>query len=200
MSELTRLNEAVAPHVARARGGDEQAFAELVQACRQQIYRWALVQTGDPDDAEDVTQEVLVRLHGGIRSYRSQSRFTTWLYQITRNAGLEHHRRLTRQERLLNRTRNSVLVLRPASADTETVDALSSQGVAALVRGFLTTLPQRQREVFDLVDLQDHAPSEVARMLGLNPITVRAHLHRARRALRARLLARHPELVEEWGS
>ena len=57
-------------------------------------------------------------------------------------------------------------------------------------------LPRRQREIFYLADLEGFAPVEIAERLGMNPVTVRAHLLRARRALRARLLERHPELTE----
>jgi len=58
-------------------------------------------------------------------------------------------------------------------------------------------LPGRQREVFHLTEVEGLAATEVAERLGMNPVTVRAHLFRARRALRARILARHPELAED---
>ena len=194
MSDLSRLNDAVEPLVERARAGDETGFEELVRQCHQQIYRWALVHTGDADDAEDVAQEVLVRLHAGLRRYQARSRFTTWLFQITRNTAAEFHRRRKSRERALERHRALEL------ADAESRDqseAPPGGRLARLVRAFLTDLPLRQREVFDLVDLQDHAPIEVSRMLGMNPVTVRAHLFRARRAIREQILKRHPDVVEE---
>jgi RNA polymerase sigma-70 factor (ECF subfamily) len=73
-------------------------------------------------------------------------------------------------------------------------------GIADVVREFLTELPQRQREVFNLVDLQDATSIEVSEMLNMKPVTVRANLFRARRALRARILERHPALAEEYRS
>ncbi len=196
MSDLSRLNEAVEPLVERARAGDEAGFEELVRQCHQQIYRWALVQTGDADDAEDVAQEVLVRVHAGLRRYQARSRFTTWLFQITRNTSAEFHRRRRSRERALERHRALELV-DAESSDSQT-EASHGSTLARLVRGFLTDLPLRQREVFDLVDLQDHAPIEVSEMLGMNPVTVRAHLFRARRAIRERILRRHPDLVEDY--
>jgi RNA polymerase sigma-70 factor (ECF subfamily) len=66
----------------------------------------------------------------------------------------------------------------------------------ATARRALAGLPLRQREVFDLVDLQGHAPHEAAAMLGLSHGTVRAHLFRARRAVRAAILALDPALLE----
>jgi RNA polymerase sigma-70 factor (ECF subfamily) len=139
VSALERLNESVAPLVARARRGDTEAFAEVVEACRPLIYRWSVVVTGDLDDAEDVTQEVLVRF---------------WLYRITQNAA---------RDRLRSRQRRQRFAL-----ETETMSNPEGEGPAgrmlgaelgAVVRQFLTSLPERQRQVLNLVDLQDHTPT-----------------------------------------
>jgi len=196
VSDLSRLNEAVGPLIERAQAGDPEGFEELVRQCHQQIYRWALVQTGDSDDAEDVTQEVLVRLHMGIRRYHARSRFTTWLYQVTRNAAAEFHRRRKSRQRTLERHREHGAI--DAELATGNAGMPPDGGLAKLVRGFLHDLPTRQREVFDLVDLQQYAPVEVSKMLKMNPGTVRAHLFRARRTMRERILARYPDLVEEY--
>ncbi|MGD8726982.1 MAG: RNA polymerase sigma factor, partial [Gemmatimonadales bacterium] len=159
--------------------------------------RWALVKTGDADDSEDVTQEVLVRLHMGIRRFRARARFTTWLYQVTTNTAAELHRRRRSRQRTLERHREQLAVDAHA-ADDVGADLATDRNLAALVRNFLQDLPLRQREVFDLVDLQDYAPIEVSKMLRMNPATVRAHLFRARRAIRGRILERHPDLIEEY--
>jgi RNA polymerase sigma factor (sigma-70 family) len=68
--------------------------------------------------------------------------------------------------------------------------------VAARIRAFFGTLPARQREIFDLVDLQGYDPSEVARMTGMNAATVRTNLFEARAAVRAHLIARRPGAAE----
>jgi RNA polymerase sigma-70 factor (ECF subfamily) len=196
VSQLSRLNEAVGPLVERAKAGDPEGFEELVRQCHQQIYRWALVHTGDSDDAEDVTQEVLVRLHKRIRQYHARSRFTTWLFQVTRNASAEFHRRRKSRQRTLDRHREEQDV--EAERAVAGVDEMHTGELAGLVRSFLRDLPTRQREVLDLVDLQEYAPIEVSKMLKMNPVTVRAHLFRARRAMRERILALHPDFVEEY--
>ncbi len=192
MSALERLNASVAPLIAQARRGDAAAFTELVGACRSLIYRWSVVATGDPDDAEDVTQEVLVRLHEHLGRYRSGSRFTSWLYRITRNAATD---------RLRSRARRRRLRVEGASASAAAFvdgpdDRLLHAETGQIVRSLLEALPDRQRQVLDLIDLQGHDPAEAAAMLGIEAGTVRAHLHRARRSLRSRLLAEHPELME----
>src|SRR5439155_399133 len=94
LSDTRQLDDAVAPLVRRAQGGDARARDELLRRCHATVYRWALVHTGDPDDADDVAQEVLVRLYTRLDRYGGRSRFTTWLYQVTRNAAIGLGRRL----------------------------------------------------------------------------------------------------------
>lgn len=192
MSALERLNLAAAPLIARARRGDTAAFNELAQACRSLIYRWSVVATGDPDDAEDVTQEVLVRLHGNLGRYRTGSRFTSWLYRITRNAATDRLRSRRRRLRLHEEERRMYVTAGSDSTDDRVIHAETDR----IVQSFLEALPARQRQALDLIDLQGHSPSEAAAMLGLDAGTVRTHLHRARRSLRSRLLEKHPELLE----
>ncbi len=196
MSEPQQLNEAVAPLVWRAQAGDEQAFARLVGWCHRPIHRWALGLTGDPDDADDVTQEVLVALHWSLRSFEGRSRFTSWLYRITRNAALGVLRRRERREAREGRALRSEGV--PADEESDRVEGLYVSEVADLVKTLFQELPERQREVFDLVDLQGYGPTVVAEMLEMKPVTVRAHLHRARRRIRTAILERHPEIAEEY--
>jgi DNA-directed RNA polymerase specialized sigma24 family protein len=64
------------------------------------------------------------------------------------------------------------------------------------IRAFFGARPARQREIFDVVDLQGYDPSEVARTTGMNPATVRANLLKARAAVRAHLIVRHPGAAE----
>ncbi len=179
--------------VERAQGGDSTAFENLVRHCYQQIYRWAWVHTGDPDDADDVTQEVLVVLHRKVKTYAGRARFSSWLFQVTRNAALQHERKVGRALRLKRRAREV------AVDDSHSVDGiteLDGARTADVVRTLFQQLPVRQREVFDLADLQGFSPSEIGRMLGMKAVTVRANLCKARRALRGAILERHPELVE----
>lgn len=182
--------------VRRAQEGDETAFEHLVHRFYGQVHRWATVRTGDPHDADDVTQDVLLRLHAQLHSFDGRSRFTTWLYQVTRSAAADLHRRRARRERLARK-----LAREPSTEHRqgETAERADRQRATDLVRMFFEGLSDRQREVFDLVDLQGFTPTEVGRMLGLEPVTVRSHLFRARKMIRKRILELHPELVEGYG-
>lgn len=195
VSDLARLNEAVAPLVPPAKAGNREALEEILRRAHAVVHRWALVATGDPDDAEDVTQEVLVRLYRAIRRYRGRSRFSTWLYQVTRNAALDHRRGEAR--RLARRAPVEAADRHRESPEDQRLDRIASGRISATVRRFLGHLPARQRQVFDLVDLQDVAQTEAAEMLGMSPATVRVHLFKARRALREHLTEHHAALVED---
>jgi RNA polymerase sigma-70 factor (ECF subfamily) len=180
--------------VRKAQGGDRAAFEELVKKYYRQIYRWALGITRDPDDADDVVQEVLVRLHKRIESYAGKSQFSTWLFQVTRNTALGQQRKLARRRNLLlgfRRTEHEAEI----SSD-QTMGQLQTSQMVDHVRVLYEALPTRQRQVFDLADLQGFKPSEVGEMLGMNPVTVRANLCKARRAIRAKILERYPEMAE----
>lgn len=179
--------------IRQARAGEAGAFDGLARHCLPLIRRWALVGTGDPDDADEVTQTVLIRLHRALGGFRGDARFTTWLYRLTHNAVTDALRRRTRRER-----RTAPLEeFDGATSPTEGADArMEAAEAAAIVGSFFAELPARQREVFDLVDLQGYTIAEAAEMLGIEAVTARVHLLRARRTLRTRVLDAHPETGE----
>ncbi len=196
MSEPTRIDEGVQTLVQRARAGDEAAFERLVRRYYERIHRWALARTGDPDDADDVAQEALVRLHRHLPSFDGRSQFTTWLYQVTRSAAGDLHRKRSRRERLALRARQEA---GPAAVDAREIDEADEKRATGLVKTFLQELSGRQREIFDLCDLQGFGSVEVSEMLGMESVTVRSHLFRARKAIRKKILEGHPELAEGYG-
>ncbi len=195
MSETTDLEAVAAGLVGRARSGDAAALQELLARSRATIYRWALVHTADEADAEDVAQEVLVRLHGSLHRYHGRSRFTTWLYQVTRNEAFNLRRRLRRRLRLADTLAHEE-VMEP-DAPRDPLDRLHAARLGDSIQSLLASLPRRQREVFHLADLEGCPLVEAAERLGMSAVTARVHLFHARRTLRSRLLERWPSLAEE---
>lgn len=196
MSEPSRTDESVSTLVKEAQAGDESAFERLVRLYYERIHRWALAKTGDRDDADDVVQEALLRMHRGLASFDGRAQFSTWMYQVTGSAAADLHRRRSRRRRLGTRLEAQAPVESQAAPPEV---ALDHRRVARLVRAFLKELSGRQREVFDLVDLQGFGSKEVGAMLGMEAVTVRSHLLRARKAIRAKILESYPELVEGYG-
>ena len=172
----------------RATTGEREALGKLAGALRPLICRWALVMTGDPNDAEDVAQHVLMKMMESMETFDGRSRVTTWAYRITRNASLDHQRRTKRDRRLAEKA-DSLARAEPSRLD-DPLDDIEMKRTMRLIRTLLGELPMRQREVFDLVDLQGLDPKEVAELLEMNPNTVRVHLLRARRRMRREMLAR----------
>lgn len=191
---MTRGAARIEDLLARARRGDAEATASLIDSVRARVVRWALVITGDSDDAEDVAQQVSLTLHRSLRGYEGRSRFTTWLYAVVRNAALgsmQRAHRLHETDEL-----DDADVMRRCDDAADVLDAIHQRQAASIVRSFLTELSGRQRELIELVDIEGRTVVEASRMLSIEPETGRVHLMRARRALRSRMLELHPEIVE----
>jgi RNA polymerase sigma-70 factor (ECF subfamily) len=194
------LESAIAPSdvaqwelVARAEAGDVAAFTALVAALHPVVHRWALVFAADPDEADDIVQDAFVQMHLNLARFHGEAPLEAWLYRIVRRAAGQRRRTAQRRLRLAASAR-----ARP-ERDVYLTDPglrVDRQWVAARIRACFGHLPARQREIFDLVDLQGFEPSDVARMTGMNAATVRANLFKARAAVRAHLIARHPGAAE----
>lgn len=182
--------------VDRARRGSREAFEELARRVRGRVRDWAAHITSDRDEAEDVAQLVLLRVRDRLDEFEGKSRFTTWLYRVTRNVALSRRRRERRQTDLLAR-RGTELKAGDAVEPADHGEESEYGRVADLAMQCLATLPRRQREVFELADLGGLSSPEIAERLGIDAVTVRVHLLKARRAVRARMLAEHPRLLEE---
>ncbi|HEX6559632.1 MAG TPA: RNA polymerase sigma factor [Longimicrobiales bacterium] len=176
-----------------ARNGDAAAFDRLVSGLRPRIYRWALVIVGDADDADDVAQQVSMTLHRKLRDFERRSRFTTWLYTITRNSAIELTRRASRKHE--TSMDQEQLSDRGAELPRQQIDRIADERKAALVRSFFSELPARQRELIELIDSQGYSTAEAAELMGIEPETARVHLLRARRLIRGRMLELHPEVM-----
>ena len=191
MSDTAQLEKRAVELVRRAQAGEAAAREELLTCCRGAIQRWARVLT---DEADDVTQEVLIRVALRLDRYAGRSRFTTWLYQVTRNTAFGLRRRVARRLRLIGGMTER---MQEDHGPDPSVQAEASE-LRRVVEQLFRELPLRQREVFYLVDIEGHDAVDIAPRLGLRPVTVPAHLFRARRALRGKILERHPEIAEEY--
>jgi len=172
--------------IAKARSGDEIAMARLAELAWPRVRRWALVQLGEAADADDLTQEVLIKMIRGLDSFHGHASFETWLYATTRNAARDALRARARAARRAEDPR-TVVALRPDGPPDPHRAVERSEARDRLLVAF-RQLPVRQREAFDLVELQGHTAAAAARILDIEPVSVRAHLFKARRALRALIL------------
>jgi RNA polymerase sigma-70 factor (ECF subfamily) len=183
--------------VRRAASGDDEAFRILVDRLWPTLRRWALARTGDPDAADDVVQRALISMHRGLAGFRGDARLSTWLYRLVARAATDSRRwREAGPERVPMEAPEREAA--GGAEGTDPVRSIHAQRLAAVVRDYLEALPPRQREVLALVDHDGVRPVEAAEMLDMKPVTVRANLFKARRAVRERMLARYPELMEGY--
>ena len=172
----------------------EDEFGALVERHQPAVFRWAVALVGDSDDAEDVTQEVFVRAYRKLGTFRGDGTLEGWLYRITRSVVSRHRTKAQRRLRLdaspAARSTHEVYVTDPGAR-------IDRENAMALIREIVFTLPIRQREVFVLCDLQGRSPTEVAGMLDMNDVSVRASLFKARTAIRRTVLRSHPRYRED---
>jgi RNA polymerase sigma-70 factor, ECF subfamily len=180
--------------IRNAQNGDTEAFRELIDLYGPRIYRIAYQTSGNSEDARDIAQEVFIRLHKKLGTFRHTSKFTTWLYRMTVNLSIDYLRK--------NAGRGIVSI----DSDGQTPDfpdtgglpdahaELSElKGVVAKLTAYLTP---NQRKVFVLRDLQDFSTPDIADVLKCSGATVRVHLANARRRIRDALVKHYPHLAE----
>ena len=160
----------------RARNGDAQAFAELVEAHYERIYRTAWRWCGNRDDAEDIAQEVCVKLGQAIAGFDGRSAFSSWAYRITLNAVRDWQRAGQRRGRHLD----AYAGIAPADQQAEQEAALIHGQLWEAVR----RLPEKQRDAVLLVYAEELSHAEAADIMGIREATVSFHVHEARKTLR----------------
>ena len=184
--------------VRRCLGGDATAWEEIVRLHSRRIYNLCYRFTSSPDDAQDLTQDVFIKIYRTLGSYDvEKGAFTTWLTTLTRNLLVDHFRR-SRQARLTDsidaglREEEDSLSLSdrlPDSAPSPD-DRLASKETQKMVQQALARLSPDLREAVILRDLQDLDYKEIAQVLRVPEGTVKSRINRGRMEL-ARLLSRN---------
>ncbi|MEX0407124.1 RNA polymerase sigma factor [Aquibium sp. LZ166] len=162
--------------LALARDGDRAAFARLVEQHYDFIYRVAWRWCGRKADAEDIAQEVCVRLGKSVRGFRGEGRFTTWLYQLTLNAARDHGRKLSRES--ARTWAYAVHALSDAAAEPEPEDAVDRLWDAVRL------LPPKQCEAVLLVYGEGLTHEAASDVMGCAEATVSWHIHEAKKRLK----------------
>ena len=194
-----RLEESAltAALVRRCISGDASAWEELVRQQNRRIYNICYRFTGSASDAEDLTQEVFIRLYRTMSSYEpDKGSFTTWLTTLTRNMLVDHFRR-TRQERLTDSMDAAPAADEDAPTLSEKIEdrapspdaRLASKETQRMVQQALQKVSPDLREAVILRDLQDMDYKDIALTLKVPEGTVKSRSNRGRAEL-ARLLSR----------
>ncbi len=174
--------------VLRWQGGDESAFEVLVERHERRVFRLLMRMMGTREEAEDVSQETFLSLHRHGKRFRSEARFSTFVYRVAANAALNRRRTLGRA-----RARSERFAVRQAAGDNlpyaprDPEDAALGSELTARVQDALQTLTPSLRMPVVLYDIEGLAYGEIAEILGVAEGTIKSRIHRARKALRDEL-------------
>lgn len=170
-------------YVAQAKQGDADAFAHLVTAYETSVYRLALRMCGNAHDAEEAAQEAFVSAWKGLPSFRGESKFSSWLYQLTTNACLDLLRREKRHRAAVPLDEQAELF----GEDTPQRAAENAE-LRDTLQAALQELSDDHRQIFLLRQMRQLSYDEIGALLGLESGTVKSRLSRAKKQLRQILL------------
>jgi RNA polymerase sigma-70 factor, ECF subfamily len=191
MSEATGLSASAPPLVSgpvtllpdpdtdlvrRAAQGELESFDALVRKHQRPLFGYVYRMCGNSPDAEEMVQQALIRAWQGLKGFRGQSSFKTWLYRIATNLCIN---RVTRRKPLVE-----IPETLPAPRTDEPVETLRRKVVDELVQQALDKLPADQRAALVMVTYDDLSYKEVAHALGKTPKAIDSLLVRARRNMR----------------
>lgn len=176
--------------VGRCRAGDPGAFRDLFKLYRVDVTRLLSRMVGRHADLEDLLQEVFVQVHKSIKTFRAESRLSTWIYRVTVNVALMH-RRAAKSRPLIVATPLDPVLLDESSPPDEEVSR--RRRVEALYR-LLDRVSDKKRVVYVLHELEGMSPNEISKVVGAPVLTVRTRLFYARRELLA-MLREEPSLA-----
>jgi len=176
--------------------GDEEAFGVLVKKYKTKVFNLAYSFTKDRETADDLAQEVFIKVYYALERFKFKSGFGTWIYRIAVN----HFKDYLRQHGKERHVSLEALGKEPSLPDDEIKKKEKAQEAAdrkKLLYQALRSLPEKHQVILTLRDIQGHSYEEIAGILKLSPGTVDSRLHRARKILRKKIA---PFLSQEGGN
>ena len=186
----------------RSKAGDVAAFEILIEAYQKKIFNLAYRIVGNYDDAGDQAQEALIRIFKSIANFKEQSSFSTWVYRITTNVCLDEIRR-KKNKRTLSLDEEIHFedgeMKRQIISDDPLPDEIAErEELRSIVSSAIESLPEEQRIVITLRDIQGLSYEEIAEVLDCPSGTVKSRINRARQALKIVLLTKREHLNEVY--
>jgi len=177
--------------IQRASQGNTEAFHRLYELYKLPVFHFITRMVGKPEDAEDITQEVFVRIYQRLPSLREPKAFSSWLFTTARNESINYLRKKgRRQASSLDAMQENTMLPQPMHQNSEkhNPEQIAAEGeMASVVQQALSAIPEINRSAFVLGVLEGYSYKEVAEILGCSVNNVKLRVFRARALLSQKL-------------
>src|SRR5918992_4509105 len=166
--------------------GDQAAWEAIVRQNWRKVFNVAYKFVGKHDEAEDLTQDIFLKIFKALNTCDGRANFQTWIISISRNLCIDHYRSVRKERQTIARDVDTA-DLQPATSERGPYAVAEHQDLRALLRQALQTLPMTLRTAVVLRDLQELSYQEIADKLGLPEGTVKSRINRGRLELARQL-------------
>jgi RNA polymerase sigma factor (sigma-70 family) len=172
--------------IARCLSGDQTAWEQIVRQHWRKVFNLAYKFVGRHDEAEDLTQDIFLKIFRALHTFDRRANFQTWLISISRNLCIDHYRSVRKERETMARDVDASDLM-PVSRDRGPHGELEQLDLRHLIRQALAELPEALREAVVLRDLQEFSYQEIADKLRLPEGTVKSRINRGRLELARQL-------------
>ena len=172
--------------IERCLKGDQVAWDQIVRMHWRKVFNLAYKFVGRHDEAEDLTQDIFLKIFKALHTFDRRANFQTWLISISRNLCIDHYRSVRKERETMAREVDSADLM-PVSRERGPHAELEQLDLRQLIRQALAELPPALREAVVLRDLQEFSYQEIADKLGLPEGTVKSRINRGRLELARQL-------------
>ena len=174
------------PLIERCLAGDQQAWEQIVRQHWRKVFNLAYKFVGRHDEAEDLAQDVFLKIFKALHTFDRRANFQTWLISISRNLCIDHYRSVRKERETMARDVDASQLM-PASRGRSPLGELEQIDLRQRIRAALAELPPTLREAVVLRDLQEFSYQEIADQLHLPEGTVKSRINRGRLELARQL-------------
>ena len=178
LADANRIDD-VDEIIVRCLKGDQIAWGIIVDRHRRKVFNLAYKFVGRHDEAEDLTQDIFVKIFKALHTFDRRANFQTWLISISRNLCIDHYRSV-RKERATMARDVDASELTPASRERGPLAQLEQSDLKEIIRRAMAELPDALRVAVTLRDLQEYSYQEIADQLHLPEGTVKSRINRGR--------------------
>jgi RNA polymerase sigma-70 factor (ECF subfamily) len=172
--------------IERCLAGDQVAWEQIVRTHWRKVFNLAYKFVGRHDEAEDLTQDIFLKIFKALHTFDRRANFQTWIISISRNFCIDHYRSVRKERETMARDVDPS-TLTPVSRERGPLSQLEQQDLKHLIRLALAELPATLREAVVMRDLKEFSYQEIATALGLPEGTVKSRINRGRLELARQL-------------